>query len=214
MLYYLPGCGTNRNHTAAGRKMVDYMKSRGAKLAKCCKLDVDYYRPGDTVVQNCTQCSFMLRERCPQITVTSLYEFVLGDPGFRWADLGGRRMTLQDCFRMRGDAAFHDAVRQCLRRLRVSVVETEENRADAKFCGVWLNEPADPRCAAVAPKSFKALEAYRHILSEEEKKAAMRAWVSRYTTEDTVVYCNGCEKGLRLGGGKPTHLLELLAAGY
>ena len=214
MLYYLPGCGTNRNHTAAGRKMVDYMRSRGAKLAKCCKLDVDYFRDGDTVVQNCTQCSFILRERCPGVRVTSLYEFVLLDHGFRWADLGGRRMTLQDCFRMRGDAAFHDAVRQCLRNLKADVVEMKENRGDAKFCGVWLSEPADPRCVAVAPKAFKALEPYRRLLDEDEKKTAMRAWVGRYTTDDIVVYCNGCERGVRLGGGRPTHLLELLAAGY
>ena len=213
MLYYLPGCGTNRNHTAAGRKLVDYMRARGAKLSKCCKLDVGYYRDGDAVVQNCTQCSFMLKERCPQVTVTSLYEFVLSDPDFRWADFGGKRMTLQDCFRMRDDAPFHEAVRQCLKKMNVDVVELEENRADAKFCGVWLHEPADPRCAAVAPKSFKALEAHRKLWSEEEKKAAMRDRVRRCTTDEVVVYCNGCERGLRIGEGRPVHLLELLAAG-
>jgi hypothetical protein len=28
-----------------------------------------------------------------------------------------------------------------------------------------------------------------------------------------IVYCNGCEKGIKAGGGKPVHIVELLAEG-
>ena len=32
-------------------------------------------------------------------------------------------------------------------------------------------------------------------------------------TEEVAVYCNGCERGILLGGGKPVHMIELLASG-
>lgn len=213
MLYYLPGCTTNRNHKQAGRKLLDYMRARGAKIAKCCKLDVDYYRDGDVAVQTCTQCGLILQERRPGLRVVSIYEFLADNPGFPFPDLRGKRLTVQDCFRTREDAPLQDAVRQCLKNMKAEIVEAKENRGDTKFCGVWLNSPIDKQCAALAPKTFAALEPFRKLLSPEEQKAAMTEWNKQYETEEVVVYCNGCEKGLRLGGGKPVHLIELLAAG-
>ena len=213
MLYYLPGCTTNRNHKQAGRKLLNYMRSQGAKIAKCCKLDVDYYRDGDVVVQTCTQCGLILRERRPNLRVVSIYEFLVGHPGFPFPDFRGKQFTLQDCFRTRQDVPLQDAVRQGLRKMNVDLVEAKENRSDTKFCGVWLNNPADKQCASLAPKTFGALEPYRKLLPPEEQKAAMTEWVKQYATEEVVVYCNGCENGLRLGGGKPVHLIELLSSG-
>ena len=212
MLYYLPGCSTNRNHKKAGRKLLDYMRSQGAKIAKCCKLDVDYYQDGDVVVQTCTQCGLILKERCPGLRVISIYEFLIHNPGFPFPDFQGKRITLQDCFRTRQDESLQDAIRQGLKKMNVKVVETKENRANTKFCGVWLNNPADKQCAALAPKTFEALTPYRKLLSPEEQRTAMMELVKQYETEEVVVYCNGCENGLRLGGGKPVHLIELLTS--
>ncbi len=213
MLYYLPGCSTNRNHKKAGRKLLEYMRAQGAKISKCCKLDVDYYQDGDVAVQTCTQCGLILKERRPGLRVISIYEYLVQNPGFPFPDFHGKKFTLQDCIRTRRDAPLLDAVRQALQKMNVEIVETKENRADTKFCGVWLNNPADRKCAALAPKTFEALEPYRKLLSPEEQKAAMAEQVGQYETEEVVVYCNGCENGLRLGGGKPVHLVELLASG-
>jgi hypothetical protein len=46
--------------------------------------------------------------------------------------------------------------------------------------------------------------------THEEQKAKMEAWVKRYGNEKAAVYCNGCEKGLLLGGIKPLHMIELI----
>lgn len=194
--------------------MQEYMKEQGAKIAPCCKFDVGYLNDGDIVVQNCTQCDFILKERCPQIVVTSLYEFVLRDPKFCWGDLNGKRITVQDCFRTRDDAGLQEAVRRCLRNMNAEVIEAEENHEETGYCGIWLNNPAAPDCAAVAPKTFERLEEYRVLLSPEDQKSKMENWVTQYTTEKVAVYCNGCEKGLRLGGLDPYHMIELLAMCY
>ncbi len=213
MLYYLPGCDTNKNHPEAGKKMQDYMHAKGAAIAPCCKFDLSSIEQGAMLVQNCTQCDIVLRERRPDLTVISLYEFVLGDQDFSWADLGGRRVTVQDCYRTRNDALLQHSVRECLRRANVRFTEAPENHKETTYCGVWLNNPADPVVAAVAPKTFAKLAEVREVLSPEKQKARMEEKVRSIETEEIAVYCNGCEKGIRLGGGKPLHLIEVLAAG-
>ena len=32
-----------------------------------------------------------------------------------------------------------------------------------------------------------------------------------HRSTDVLVYCNGCERGIKMGGGKPMHIVELLA---
>lgn len=41
----------------------------------------------------------------------------------------------------------------------------------------------------------------------------MHQWCQHYTTQQIAVYCNGCEKGIKLGGKQPIHMVELLAEG-
>ena len=213
MLYYLPGCDLNKNHPEAGKKMQNYMKSKGAAIAPCCKFDLSSIEEGATLVQNCTQCDIVLRERRPDLKIVSTYEFVLEDAGFPWADLGGRSVTIQDCFRTRDNAALQHAVRECLRRANVRFTEADHSHKETTYCGVWLHNPADAVVAAVAPETFAGLEAFREVLPAEEQKARMEQKVQSYETEEIAVYCNGCEKGIRLGGGKALHLIEVLAAG-
>ncbi|MCR4724424.1 MAG: hypothetical protein K5772_03190 [Clostridia bacterium] len=213
MLYYLPGCDLNRNHPEAGKKMQEYMKMRGAAIAPCCKFDLSSIEKGAVLVQNCTQCDLVLHERRPDLTILSTYEFVLNDAAFPWADFGGKSVTIQDCFRTRENASLQHAVRECLRRSNVRFTEAPNNHRETTYCGVWLNNPADPVVAAVAPRTFEELAVYRHVLTPQEQKESMEAQVKSYETQTVAVYCNGCEKGLRLGGGDPLHLIEVLAAG-
>ena len=59
--------------------------------------------------------------------------------------------------------------------------------------------------------TFAKLEEQRELLSPEAQKEKMEARVKLYTTEKVAVYCNGCEKGLLIGGIRPVHLIELIA---
>lgn len=74
MLWYLPGCDVNKNHLLEGKAMRLYMKETGADIAPCCRRDLDKLQDGDLVVENCTQCDFILKERRPGLKVVSLYE--------------------------------------------------------------------------------------------------------------------------------------------
>ena len=210
MIYYIPGCDFRRRHREASDAAIRYMNTKGIPLGACCRKDIDYLKPGDTLVINCTQCRLIFSERVPDVNIVSLYEYVLSDPSFPWPDRHGERLALQDCFRERNDPVLHDAVRRCLANMNVRITELPENRSDVSFCGVWLNNPPAEDCVQCAPQTFARLEQYRHLLSAEEQKAKMEAYVTSLPEEKTAVYCNGCEKGILLGGGHPVHMVQLL----
>lgn len=42
-------------------------------------------------------------------------------------------------------------------------------------------------------------------MAKEEKR------VEQYETEQMAIYCNGCEKGSKDGGGHPIHMIELIS---
>ena len=211
MIYYLPGCDFAKNHPEASRIMTEYLLKKGMKIAQCCQNETDYFSEGDTLITNCTQCSIIMKERIPYVRQLSLYEYLLTDEEFIWPDYASETMTVQDCRRTAEYKEMQEAVRECLRRMNISFIETEENKENSTFCGVWLNNPANPVCVKAAPETFRKLEQYREILSPEEQKKKMIEHVRSYSTEKVIVYCNGCEKGLKLGGGHPVHLMELLA---
>ncbi|MBR4163921.1 MAG: hypothetical protein IKR11_10390 [Solobacterium sp.] len=211
MIYYVPGCDFNRNHPEEGRMIKEFILSGNVKLGQCCRKEIDYLKKGDTLITNCTLCDMMFAERCPDIQVISTYEYLLNEERFVWPDYEGEAITLQDCWRARNNPSIQEAVRKCLTNMNMHVVEMDENRNNSRYCGVWLNNPPAEDCVRLAPNTFYDLEKnYRKLLSAEEQKTKMEAWVSQYTTERTAVYCNGCEKGIRLGGGNPVHMIELL----
>ena len=47
----------------------------------------------------------------------------------------------------------------------------------------------------------------------DEQKAKMEAYAKNWPTQEVVIYCNGCERGVRLTDKTPRHMVELLASG-
>ena len=212
MLRYLPGCTTRPHHPEALSRIPASMESRGAAVATCCNDPGKLLEPGDAIVANCTMCDLILRERYPESRVLSLYEWALGDSSFPWHDHRGEAVTVQDCWRARGNRPMQEAVRACLRRMNFTVVEQEARFEKADFCGVWLWNESPDATALAAPRTFAEIRRnHVRLLPPDEQKRRMEEWVKRYRTDRVLCYCNGCEAGLRLGGIAPTHLVELVA---
>ena len=213
MIWYLPGCTTTALHPEAAAKLKAYVMRNGMPEAPCCKNeDIGVLKDGDTVITCCTNCDMMFAERMPGLKIISVYEYLLGDPVFPWPDLRGREMTLQDCWRERDNAVIQDAVRACLQKMNVSVIELPDNRAASTYCGVWLNTPITPANLKYAPNTFGEIrDKYLHLLSQEEKKVKLEAYAENWPTQEVVIYCNGCERGVLLTDKTPRHMVELLA---
>lgn len=166
------------------------------------------------IVNNCTLCNIILNEKYQETECLSLYEYVLKDEHFPWVNHHGEKMTVQDCFRTRDNLSLQKAIRACLEKMNYTIVEMEQNYEKTEYCGVWLHNLPSQECMSLAPKTMNDIvENHVHLLSPDEQINKMKHWVSQYTTHQVLIYCNGCEKGIKLGGGNPVHIIELLAEG-
>lgn len=214
MLHYLPGCDVRKNHREAMSKIQKYMECQGAVIESCCRVKESFLNEGDRIVQNCTLCQLILKETHPNNECLSLYEYVLMDKDFPWTNHAGEEIIVQDCWRTRDNRSIQDAIRQCLLKMNYTIIEMDENYSQTKYCGVWLNNPPVQECVDVAPTTFEAIiKNDLHLLSEEKQIQKMKDWVQHYPMNQILVYCNGCERGIKLGGMQPIHMVELIASG-
>lgn len=211
MIHYLPGCDVRKNHPQAIEKLTNYMKNQGALIDTCCRNKEDFLKENDVLVQNCTLCQLLIQEKYPQVTCLSTYEYILQDTHFPWPNHQGEMIAIQDCLRTKENRTFQEAIRKCLLKMNYTIIELEDAYEKTNFDGIWIyNEPA-VICKEIAPKTMKRLkENYFQFLSPELQEQKMKEWVKHYTS-DVLVYCNGCEKGLKMGGIQPIHIVELLA---
>lgn len=211
MLHYLPGCDVLKNHGQAINKLTKYMQEQGAIIDQCCRSKDDFLKEGDVLVQNCTLCQLLIKERYPQVNCISLYEYVLQDYHFPWSNHQGEIISIQDCLRTKENRVFQESIRKCLQKMNYTIIELDDAFEKTTFDGVWIyNEPLDI-CKEIAPQTMQKLkEHFIQLLPQDIQEKKMKEWVRRYTT-DVLVYCNGCERGIRIGGIQPIHLVELLA---
>ncbi|WP_028043194.1 hypothetical protein [Candidatus Stoquefichus massiliensis] len=212
MLHYLPGCDVFKNHPEASLKIQKYMKKHHIMIDKCCRVKESFLTNEDTIIMNCTLCELVLKETHPNTKQISLYEYVLNDPDFPYINHKGESIIIQDCWRTKDNLSLQNAVRLCLQKMNFTIIEMPENYSYTKYCGVWLNNYPSQDCIDVAPYTMKKIiENDIHLLSESEQLHHMQQWCQQYSFDKIVVYCNGCEKGINLGGKQPLHMIELLA---
>ena len=233
--YYVASCGFTWRHRELSRRVWKYMDRRwNIPVLRCCVpgFQVENYekkvlppcqedwkelvhsaqfQPGDVVYYICHNCANILEESKPGVEVRSIWELILTDDNFPYPDHGGKTVTVQDCWRSRERREEQEAVRELLRRMKLQVVELEENFAKTDFCGSSLYRPQVARNPKLAPRHYD-IEAAGKFLphTPEEQKTLMEEYCKRITTEWTVCYCHTCLEGLEEGEVLGKHLAELL----
>lgn len=234
--YYIAGCVFTSRYPVLSGRIQAYIRSRYAMpIVRCCvpayriqdfesQMPTGAYRQawqalpdcapfttGDTVYSICHNCSAIIEETKPNVTLHSLWELLCTDSTFPYPSYAGLTMTLQDCWRATGHHAEHAAVRQLLDRMNITITELP-NRGDAvEFCGNSLLRPSPPRNLKLAPNRF-----VRHGQGKflphtlDEQRRAMETYVATLPDQPVVAYCHYCAEGLTLGGATAFHLGELL----
>ncbi len=211
MFVYLPSCNFTAACPDASRKIQAYLARKpGVRVAGCCRAEVRRLEPQDTAITVCMTCAAIVEEAAPQAEQISLWSYLFSDEAFPWPDFHGEPMTLQDCWRARHRPELHRAVRRCMERMNLTVVELEEREAAAQFDGVWRYNPVAARNLAIAPDYFGQVRDHGiELLPPEEQARRMVDWARRYETKRVATYCNACLRGVRMGGADGVHLLEL-----
>jgi len=210
-IIYYPSCRFTANYPEASKKALDYMTANyDVQVAGCCRLNLESITSDDTLVYICNSCVAFFKESTPA-KVISIWELITRDKTFSYPDHKGRLITLQDCWRIYDHPDQHDAIRSLLTAMNMEVVELEQNREKATFCGPSLYEPLPADYDKYAPVRFvKEAEGLFIRRSEEEKQALMESHCKEMVTDNVVGYCLACVKGLTMGGKSAWHLAELV----
>lgn len=200
---YFPSCNFTAASPKTAKKIKAYLQER-MPVAGCCRLEKRDFSPQDQGIIVCQACRETLTGR---IQTVSLWEYLDQDEQFVFPDYHGLCVNVQDCWRDRDHPEVHEAVRHLLKKMKIEVEEITNCREKADFCGTLHVETADPELLATL-----ALYPDKKIsqLPVDVQTALMADHVAQYTQPYVVCDCNRCVKGVRLGGGHPIHLLDLV----
>ena len=210
MFVYFPSCKFTRACPETSKVIQRALRERyGMETDGCCRPGHKALAPGDTAVTVCHTCAAIIRENVPEAAQQNLVEFLAEEPDFPFPDLHGEEIALQDCWRVREQPALHRAARTVLEKMNARVVELPENRESASFCGTFRYSPLLPGNLDLAPRYFQRVQAQLELLPAEEQQRRLEEYCAALPANRTACYCNSCLTGLRQGGTRSVHLLEL-----
>ncbi len=208
---YFPSCNFTKMAPAAAKAIRSYLAEK-MQVAGCCRVDKLAYEEGSTGLYFCQACRETLENRVPgKYQLKNLFEYLVDDKDFPWPDYSGLTATVQDCWRDRNHPEIHEAVRTALAKMKVRVIEMEENREKAVYCGNIHFEP-------YKPENILLMEQYKDkplvLAPEEVQKKLFEEQAEKYPCDNVITYCNRCTLCIRTVGVNGIHLMELAMGTY
>ena len=232
--FYIASCVFTEEYPDLSFKIQNYIAQKNLPIIRCCvanykveefenRISENYreqwrnikhyekFPAGSTMISLCHNCAAIFQELHQEINCLSLWELIADDENFKYPNLHGEKITVQDCWRSKENLSEQNAVREILRRMNIEIVELEENFSKTKFCGYSLYQPQPSRNAKLAPKRFvENAKGFFQDHSQEEKIFLMKNYCEQIKTDKVIAYCHYCVRGLKLGGKNTFHLAELL----
>jgi Fe-S oxidoreductase len=143
---------------------------------------------GTEMINICPGCDRRYRENYPDSWTVSLWEVLAEGSFFPFPDYAGKQMTISDACPTRNETRVHDAVRELVRKMNISLVEPRMTRTRSTCCG----------------DSFWGVAPEPEVIAQMKKKAATMP------VEDIITYCVSCSKAMFIGGKRPRYLIDLL----
>ena len=152
---YYPSCKFTAYSPASSQKIQSYLAEKfSVQMLGCCRPEHKNRVQEDTVVYICNTCAAFAQETSRAEKIISVWEVMAEDEEFPLPDYGGQKMTLQDCWRVYDNPCQQKAVRKILRRMKIDIVELEENYDQTRFCGLGLYNPMPDEYKEFAPARF------------------------------------------------------------
>lgn len=211
-MIFLPSCKVKTQFAYASDALRKYLEGRyDVHTLGCCKQSYTEASSEDTAVFVCNHCAAVMEESSQVRNVISAWNIIDDDPDFVFPDYHGERMTVQDCWRACEKRDMQDAVRSILRKMNIEPVELSLNHENVKYCGTATMKPFKDIERKYAPERYKTdCTDAAHQLPDGMEEEWLGNYCRQIETERTVCYCRACLNGIKRGGKKSVHLLELI----
>ena len=156
-------------------------------LMTCCQHD-PALPPNSKIINVCPGCDKRFRNDYKGISTISLWEILATGDFFTFPDYKGSSMSINDACPTRDQDRIHNAIRELLLKMNISLIEPESTRTKSICCG----------------------DTFYGVLPVDKVKAFMIKRASEMPLDDVVVYCVSCIKAVFNGGKKPNYLIDLL----
>jgi len=209
---FFPACKILGKYPEISQKIEAYLKLQfdDLKVESCCKTSLNRITSEDTVIYICTSCVMYVRDNTPAKTLISLWEIIDNDASFVLPNYKGKVVTIQDCWKVPNETRLQDATRNLLEKMKIDVLELENNRKTADFCGKFLYDPDMKQFAKFSKHITQHQDAFFKPHTDEAYIEIMKNHSRKITTDEVVCYCGACRDGLIDGGKSVFHLAELV----
>ena len=157
------------------------------ELRICCK-NQPPLEAGTEVINICPGCDKRYRNNYADSTTISLWEILATGDFFPFPSYKGQVMSIIDACPTRDQPRVHNAIRDLLKRMDITLKEPKNTRTKSTCCGdsFWGEIPV------------------------EQVKVQMKKRTAEMPAEDVVVYCVSCSKAVFIGGKRPRYMIDLL----
>ena len=192
--YFNPGCALGIYKPEMENRILSFLNQNYKETAMhkiCCRHEPQLEK-GSLIINVCAGCDKRFGSLYEGISTISLWEIIDTLDSFQYPDYKGLKMSVHDACPVRKNPQVHQAVRNCLKKMNIEVIETKLNRARSVCCGDDLY-----------PK-----------LPLEKVHKLMKKRADSMPCEEVCVYCVSCIKSMHIGGKTPRYLVDLLMNEY
>jgi Fe-S oxidoreductase len=188
--YFNPGCALSIYKPEVENKILKFLNENYGEVTLhniCCRHEPQL-EAGSLIINVCAGCDRRFRSLYEGISTISLWEVLDGLDTFQYPDYKGLKISVHDPCPVRKKPQVHQAVRNLLKQMNISIVETKFFGQNSICCG---------------DDFYPALPIEKIHLKMKERADSMPC-------NDVCVYCVSCVKSMHIGGKTPRHLIDLL----
>lgn len=188
--YFNPGCAlTLHNKEAVDKMLLILNKYFGpVKLHSICCHNDPGLPKGSTIINNCAGCDRRFRSLYEGINTISLWEVLDQIEDLELPQYEDLTVSVHDSCSYRLKPQVHSSLRSILRKMNISIEESEFSGTNSICCGdnLFGKVPLEQ-------------------VHEFQKRRA-----AQMPCDDVVVYCVSCIKSMSYGGKTPRYMMDLV----
>lgn len=189
-VYFNPGCALSIYKPEMENKIFQFLNENYNETAMhkiCCRHEPKL-KKGSVIINICAGCDKRFGSLYDGISTISLWEIIDSLDSFPYPDYQGLKMSLHDPCPVRKNPGVHQAVRNCLKKMNIDIIETKSHGKRSVCCG----------------------DDFYPKLSLDKVHKLMKKRADSMPCENVCVYCVSCIKSMHIGGKTPRHLVDLL----